>query len=93
MTRTKYGALTAQHQVGELPKMNAMPSQLRVVEHRVGYSEIVLENGDHIRLHLFVEEMSWVPEQATYAPVYRVVPEVLKRGWGGCEAFPREALS
>lgn len=42
---TKYGALTAQHQVGPLPKMSDdMPSQLRVVEHLVGYSEVFLQS-------------------------------------------------
>ncbi len=89
MTRTKYGALTVQHQSAALPRQSAdMPPQLRVVEHRVGYSEVRLENGDLIRLHLFVEEMLWQPEHATYAPNYRVVPEVLKRGWEGCEERP-----
>jgi len=87
---TKYGALTAQHQVGPLPKMSDdMPSQLRVVEHLVGYSEVRLENGDLIRLHLFVDCMTWQPEHLTYAPSYRVVPEVVKRGWENCEQPPR----
>lgn len=90
MTRTKYGALTVQHVPGPLPRSNPeMPSELRVVEHMVGYSEVRLENGDLIRLHLFVDKMDWQPEALTFTPSYHVVPEVLKRGWAGLEQPPR----
>lgn len=90
MTRTKYGALTVQHVQGPLPSQAPdMPAELRVVEHRVGYSEVRLENGDLIRLHLFVDKMDWSGDNLTFSPSYRVVPEVLKRGWAGCEQPPR----
>lgn len=90
MTRTKYGALTVQHVPGPLPSHpSAMPAELRVVEHRVGYSEVRLENGDLIRLHLFVDKMEWSVENSTFSPSYHVVPEVLKRGWAGLEQPPR----
>ena len=86
MIRTKYGQLVVQFSPGPLPQTSpSMPPEMRVVEHRVGYSEVRLENGDLIRLHLYVDAMLWQPENLTYAPSYRVVPEVLKRGWEGCE--------
>ena len=93
--RTKYGAMTVQLTPAPLPKFVAqqMPQELWPVEHRVGYSEVLLQNGDLIRMHLFVDAMNWQEETASYVPSYRVVPEVVKRGWGGCESVEKGELS
>lgn len=67
------------------------PAELAIVEHTVGYSEVVLQNGDRIRLHLFVEKFVFDAASASYMPVFRVVPELqLREVRGGVAAHLEE---
>lgn len=52
-----------------------MPEELKVVEHNVGYTEVVLANGDRLRLHLFVHTFHYSAEEHSYSPEFRVVSE------------------
>lgn len=56
-----------------------VPAEIAVVEHSVGYTEVVLTNGDRLRLRLFVDKFTFDPECNTYTPTYRVVSEVQVR--------------
>lgn len=53
-----------------------VPAELQVVEHTVGYTEVVLANGDRLRLRLYVDKFTFDPRDNSYAPTYRVVSEL-----------------
>lgn len=90
MNVDKYGQAPAPMTLGPLPKMPAdMPPELTVLKHLTGYTELELSNGDVIRIHLQVHEMNWDASNGTFVPIYRVVPEVIKRGWENSTPLPR----
>lgn len=64
-----------------LPVVEGIESnpELSVVEHTVGYTEVVLSNGDRLRLRLYVDHFRFDPAEQTFAPTYRVVTEIQPR--------------
>ena len=58
------------------PGVPTPPAELAVVQHSVGYTEVVLSSGDRIRLHLFVDRFRWSEDFQSFTPDYRVVTEV-----------------
>jgi hypothetical protein len=61
--------------VGALPTVHR--ADLKVVEHLVGYTQVKLDNGDTIRLHLHVDALTCDAATSSFTPEFRVIPEVV----------------
>ncbi len=61
-----------------VPAVTSRCEGVAIAEHRVGYSEITLANGEVIKFHLFIDELRNVGGGNDYDIVYRVVPEAMR---------------
>lgn len=76
MTNPRFGYVEPiKMTVGAIPPVRQ--ANLRVIEHLVGYTQVKLDNGDTIRLHLHVDALTYDVGTNSFHPQYRVIPEVV----------------